>query len=324
MSDFHWQLRRHLKEFRPDGRLYVLLSIYLHKNTRNRSWPSNDLIAEETGLSRAPISRSIEWLKANHAVILVPYSKRIGNEKELPNRKNIYQLTGVIRLNGQYRPYMYLSPEGWAGILQEIKDIEGDSLDNELLNEINSLQIERSHSEHSHSEPKGITGIKDSTEKKEDIRANKSRSRDQQSDIQNTDGRDLVFDAVAEHIFNINPLEVNKETGGRIGVISSWLNGKSDGLKRNGGKVGYISRPAEPEHVKRFAAWYKAKHPNISMPRDLLKFVDYWRQWASEQSKAAAARPAPAPEPEITEAQRAELLEAVRMIRPEWEALKAS
>lgn len=144
------------------------------------------------------------------------------------------------------------------------------------------------------------------------------------SAVQSTDGRDPVFDAVAEYIFNINPLEVNKETGGRIGVISSWLNGKSDGLKRNGGKVGYISRPAEPEHVKRFAAWYKAKYPNISMPRDLLKFVDYWRQWASEQSKAAAARPAPAPEPEVTEAQRAELLEAVRMIRPDWEALKAS
>lgn len=145
------------------------------------------------------------------------------------------------------------------------------------------------------------------------------------SAVQSTDGRDPVFDAVAEYIFNINPLEVNKETGGRIGVISSWLNGKSDGLKRNGGKVGYISRPAEPEHVKRFAAWYKAKHPNISMPRDLLKFVDYWRQWATEQSKAAAAaRPAPAPEPEVTEAQRAELLEAVRMIRPDWEALKAS
>lgn len=44
----------------------------------------------------------------------------------------------------------------------------------------------------------------------------------------------------------------------------------------------------------------------------------------AKQSKAAAARPAPAPEPEVTEAQRAELLEAVRMIRPEWEALKAS
>lgn len=51
MSDLHWALREHLHEFRTDGRLFVLMSIYLHKNGRGRAWPANETIAAETGLS---------------------------------------------------------------------------------------------------------------------------------------------------------------------------------------------------------------------------------------------------------------------------------
>jgi hypothetical protein len=170
MSDLHWCLRDHLQEFRTDGRLFVLLSIYLHKNTRNRSWPSNELIRKETGLSRAPVSQSVQWLIDHKAVVLVPYDKRVGKETKLAKRKNIYQLTGLIEINGKFIPYLFMNPESWRGIADEL-NVLGNSSISELLQD-ESLISELSRSELSNFEPKGIKsssseGSKPSKGKKE-------------------------------------------------------------------------------------------------------------------------------------------------------------
>lgn len=138
---------------------------------------------------------------------------------------------------------------------------------------------------------------------------------------------DLVFEAVAFHIFDIDPSTVTKETGGRIGPIAQWLKGKSDGLKRAGGKVGFISRAAEPEHVKQFALWYKLEYPDANLPYDLVKFVESWRKWATAMAKRAATRQkVQATIVEIaepTQAEREELALALQTIRPEWEKVGA-
>lgn len=107
-----------------------------------------------------------------------------------------------------------------------------------------------------------------------------------------------VFDAVAEYVYETDPALV-KTDGGRIGAIAAWLQGKSDGARRGKSAkvvVGYISAPAQPEHVQKFMSWFKAKYPNITL-RDFERFVEYWRQWATEmnastrrqQSSAVAA-----------------------------------
>lgn len=106
--------------------------------------------------------------------------------------------------------------------------------------------------------------------------------------------RDIVFDAVAQHIFGIDPLTVEKETGGRIGPIAAWLNGKSEGMKRAGGKVGKISTPAKAEHVIRFAQDYKRSNPGLSMPLDFIKFVESWRKWATKFHRPANTSTDPA------------------------------
>jgi len=95
--------------------------------------------------------------------------------------------------------------------------------------------------------------------------------------------RNPLFDAVAQYVFGIDPLEVTSQ-GGRIGIIASWLAGKSDGVKHGKSKteVGFISSPASPEHVRAFAGAYKAAYQNANMPYDLQKFVDSWRKWASQ------------------------------------------
>lgn len=137
MSDLNWNLRDILYEFK-DSRLPVFVSIFLHKNTRNRSWPSNDLIADETGLSSAPISAAIGWMIEQHVVVLVPFDKRVGLELKLSNRKNIYQLTGVVLVDEEYYPYMNLTPEGWQSIAADLDDM-GNSLLSKQLNDVDSL-----------------------------------------------------------------------------------------------------------------------------------------------------------------------------------------
>lgn len=131
-----------------------------------------------------------------------------------------------------------------------------------------------------------------------------------------------VFDAVAQHIFGIEPSEVNGN-GGRIGPIAAWLAGTSDGIRRGGKKevVGFISRPAQPEHIKAFAVAWSGEHPGADMPLDFVKFVEAWRKWASQRKAAAkntAAQPSPAIK-ELTPEERVALDEARRTIRPSWE-----
>lgn len=91
-----------------------------------------------------------------------------------------------------------------------------------------------------------------------------------------------MFDAVAQYVFEIEPETVTKE-GGRIGILTAWLSGKSDGVKRGKKReeVGYISSPAKPEHVQMFAAHWKSVKHGADLPLDLVKFVDAWRQWAT-------------------------------------------
>jgi hypothetical protein len=84
---------------------------------------------------------------------------------------------------------------------------------------------------------------------------------------------DPLFDAVKTSIFGIE----EDATGGRIAKISNWLAGKYEG--RGGQKVGKIKRPAEPSHIAAFAKY--CKDNGMTPPRDLVKFVENWRAWAS-------------------------------------------
>lgn len=121
--------------------------------------------------------------------------------------------------------------------------------------------------------------------------------------------RDPMFDAVAAHIFGITSdeelkaMQETEKVSPRIGAIVSWLNRKKDYIPYGAkGKkyVGYISAPAQPEHVKKFAAWYRANNKTASMVTDGEKYVTYWRQWASTQRKQQQPRPAPPAQPAVT------------------------
>jgi hypothetical protein len=97
--------------------------------------------------------------------------------------------------------------------------------------------------------------------------------------------RDALFDAVILHVFKIASPEQYAEAkesdnaGTRAGMISNWLAQGCDKIQNK--KVGAISRPATPDHVQKFSAWYATAKPRISIPKDAEKFIEAWREWAS-------------------------------------------
>jgi len=117
VTALNWQMRAILPELREAGRLNVLIALLLHVNTRNRAYPGMDMIASETGFGLQAVTAAKSWLMARGAIILVPYKLRVEDERKLPARQHVYQLTGIIRsaANSTYE-YLYMSPEARADI----------------------------------------------------------------------------------------------------------------------------------------------------------------------------------------------------------------
>lgn len=154
MHALDYTIRESLIEFRASGRLHVFMSLYLHANLRLRVWVGYDLIHLETGLARASISDSLEWLRESSAILPVPYRQRIGLEKKLAPSKSVYQLTGLIQIKGNFVPYLYLNHhEDWLDLAEQLRDLGNSSLAELLIvQSVNCSPIE----------PKVVTSFKDS------------------------------------------------------------------------------------------------------------------------------------------------------------------
>jgi len=161
----HWALRSYLKEFREgsdnpnskhDARLYVLITLILHANNRLRCWPSTDTLCEETGYNSPSVVEARDWLLERKAIILVPYDKREGLEKELPPRQFVYQLTGAMVTKQGIRPYLAMSDEAADQLKSELEALD-----------FKVSETETSQTKTFVSTPKGITSSKGSTKKKD-------------------------------------------------------------------------------------------------------------------------------------------------------------
>jgi hypothetical protein len=156
------------------------------------------------------------------------------------------------------------------------------------------------------------------------------------------DERHAMFEAVCAHVFGVTDKDSIREMArgdhSRAGKIVSWLLRQNDAFAPNGsGKkvvVGLISAPANPQHVAQFAAGYKLKHRDASLPIDIVKFTDAWRAWASEQQRKqqgrqrqqaenaqrAADAAKPRATPEELAAIKAEMEQARRQLKAEGSA----
>lgn len=128
--------------------------------------------------------------------------------------------------------------------------------------------------------------------------------------------RDPIFDAVVLHVFEITSAEELKamnesdNVAPRIGNIVAWLKRDRDYMAYGKAKktVGYISAPAQPEHIEKFAVWYRKQNPTASMVTDGEKFAEQWRKYASEINgrKQQTPRPMQKPaRPNLTDEQKA-------------------
>jgi len=107
--------------------------------------------------------------------------------------------------------------------------------------------------------------------------------------------RNPIFDATAQYVAGITSdeelrqMDAEEHVGTRIGILSSWLQGKTDRARNGKGKtsariVGFISRPATADQVQRFGTW--CKEEGFTPPLDLVKFVEQWRKFASAVNKS--------------------------------------
>lgn len=93
--------------------------------------------------------------------------------------------------------------------------------------------------------------------------------------------RDVIFDAVALHVFEV---EDDNAAGGRIAKIANWLKGSYEGKGKE--RVGLLAKPATEDHIKLFAVW--CKHQGYTAPLDFVKFAEHWRKWATSIKAHAA------------------------------------
>ncbi len=116
MATLAWELRSALPYLREEGRLAVLMALVLHTNIRMRCWPSTHTLTKETGWNSASVTKAKKWLQEHGAFALVPFAKRLDEEEALPRRQHVYQMTGILRIEGRIICYLYLTPEARAAI----------------------------------------------------------------------------------------------------------------------------------------------------------------------------------------------------------------
>jgi len=259
MTTLHWQMRNYAQELRQDGRLAVLLMLTMHANLRLRCWPSVDLLATETGWALASITAAKKWLIEHNAMILVPFNKRIDEETKLPIRQHVYQLTGVIDIDGKTWPYLYMTPEAKDSVKAILDTLPKASKVSPT--EVSSNEV----SPTSAKDIPGSKGIPDNThtDKTPDPKTKTERK------------RDPIFDVIGSELFSIKPADpVGRSEAGRIARVKAELLS--------------IDPNIAPADIIAFVCWYKASYPNASLPNDAAKVAKHYRD-----SKAAARPTAP-------------------------------
>lgn len=89
----------------------VLTMLIVHANTRNRCWLSVDYLVAKLGKSTSTIVAALKWLREHLAFRLVTTKERSEDEKGLPNRQNIYELTGNLTIGELTLPYLHITKE---------------------------------------------------------------------------------------------------------------------------------------------------------------------------------------------------------------------
>ncbi len=108
-TTLNWSIRKALAKLKESGRLNVLVCYITHQNVRGRSFPSVDVICDETDFESAAVVAAKKWLVKTGALERVKFRDRVGNERELHPRIDVMQITGFITIDGETVPYLYFN-----------------------------------------------------------------------------------------------------------------------------------------------------------------------------------------------------------------------
>lgn len=129
MSILHGKIFNHFKYIRTNGdnksyeaRVPVLMMLISASDKRLQVWHGLDSIMESTGYSRTPIIEALSWLQSHGAIYNVPKTKRLGHAAKCHANRKVWQLTGLMDIEGVMVQYLLLKADDIKGSLQEIQD----------------------------------------------------------------------------------------------------------------------------------------------------------------------------------------------------------
>ena len=273
MSHLNFELKNHFRLIAGD-RWNVLTILLLHANIRNRCWVGMDRIAElATNGNIGHATKAKKWLVAHGAAELVDYVHRIGQEKELPARQHVYQLTGQFTTCNDLEcciqagitvHYLYFqNPNVSDG--ENINVSDGEIFNGENLSNTNTRKTIKNKKDISPEEGDSGVGHSDTTKKKKIPNAPRQPN--------------PIFDCIASNSFDIRQGTLANGAGGRIGKIIKWL-------KANHPDVTVAN-------LEDFYRWYHQNNPKLNAPKADGTFAEYYTAWWQTQMTPAASAEKP-------------------------------
>lgn len=133
MAMFSYQFKTQLGMLREAGegkeaRLPVLMWLVLSANNRNRAWAKADTIAEQIGHRRAGVLAALQWLADHKAIVNVQPKYRQGREAQISTRSPVWQLTGVLEVDGAFHEYLHMPKQARQDAISELQAMGEDEI----------------------------------------------------------------------------------------------------------------------------------------------------------------------------------------------------
>lgn len=204
---------------------WLLVNLYWQTNAHLRCWVGTNKLAKQCDVASATLDKALDWLVKHGAVIKVPFDKRHNEEKKLHQRKTVYQLTGVIKINDEWKRYIEVAnPETMYTIATLIGEINF-SLAEILRAEFSIAKILTGENE-GNKELEGNPESKQGNTRKDNTRATprKTKTPGKTSPKEKQPRKpNPVFDAVALAIFGIKDSTALNGSASSVGALAKCV-----------------------------------------------------------------------------------------------------
>lgn len=260
---------------------WLLVNLYWQTNAHLRCWVGTNKLAKQCDVASATLDKALDWLVEHSAVIKVPFDKRHNEEKKLHQRKTVYQLTGVIKINDEWKRYIEVAnPETMYTIATLIGEINF-SLAEILRAEFSIAKILTGENE-GNKELEGNPESRQGHTRKTKTRTSRPVTPKDKTDSPNgaVAKPNPFFEAISK-AFNI-PIDA-----GMIKQYAAFLAGTAT---KGDWKTYRVEPGMNAEDVTQFGVWYKSTYPKLSPPSKPMTIQKYIYEWRTKQSSVTIVR----------------------------------